>query len=358
MNQLMTYVAACLTLSLAAGLNAAPLTSGDFLVSDEVLSSNGRIREFTPTGVLVQTLTFTSVGQPRDIAVDVSGYIHIYDGTFTPRLTTLHPTSGAGASHTTISGWSTINGTTYSGLATFGNYVFATDMSTYNGGEENGIIRFDINTLSATRFGGSSPFGIGDYIDLAISADGFLYALYPEITDFGVGQIDVYDPTTLAFQRRIYLHTHLSVIAVDANGDIFAGSTSDDLIHHLDSNGNEIDSAETNLGFTDIDISRAGRILLASKDNVLLTDRNLTTFSTLHVTTNSPYETTFTAWVDTPEGDSMSLLTLGLISAALFRGPRLNREWRFAAWKPVPATPRPLSPDPRQLPNLHAKMQR
>src|SRR5262245_57655205 len=92
--QLATYLTALL-LPLAAGpgpARADPLTAGNILVSDEVFGTQGRIREFTPSGTLVQTFTFSAAagdGQPRDIIVDANGNIQIYNGTFTPVLTTL-----------------------------------------------------------------------------------------------------------------------------------------------------------------------------------------------------------------------------------------------------------------------------
>jgi hypothetical protein len=332
MKRSAVHLAAYLTLSLTAGLTAAPLIPGNFLISDEVFGASGRIREFTPAGVLVQTQTFTSVGQPRDIAVDANGNIQIYDGTFAPTLTTLHPSSGAAATHTPFSGWSTVNGTTLGGLATFGHFVYATDMTTYNGGEPNGIIRFDGDSLSGTRFASSSPFGTSDYIDLNVGMDGLLYALWPEgVSGVSVNQIDVYDPLTLAFQRLINMPTNLLSIAVDVNGDIFAGSSNDDLIHRFDRNGNELGTADTDIGFTDIDIDRAGRLLLASGSNVLLTDRSLSTIRTLHVTTTSPFNVTFATWVDIPEPYSQSLASVGIVAAVLVRGPRLNRGLRIAA---------------------------
>lgn len=81
------------------------------LVADGINSSTGRIQEFTTSGQLVQTLHYTRAPgdtDPRGIIVDGNGNIQIYNGTFTPYLTTLNPTTGQIVGNTTVSGWSTV----------------------------------------------------------------------------------------------------------------------------------------------------------------------------------------------------------------------------------------------------------
>src|SRR5262249_2275021 len=196
---------------------ADALTTGNILVSDEVFGGTGRVREFTPSGQLVQTFNFPLApgdGQPRSITVDSNGNIQIYNGTFTPYLTTLNPVTGAVVSNVTLPGWSTVNNITYGGLGAFGHYVFATDMFTFGGGEPNGMIRFNVNDGTALRFASGPPNGPGDYIQLAVGKDGLLYGEFPGTSPGGNG-VNVFDPTTLTLLRSLYLHQDLRSIAVD-----------------------------------------------------------------------------------------------------------------------------------------------
>src|SRR5262245_14832486 len=171
-RQVMYLTVLVLSLAAEAGpAHAGPLTTGNILVSDEVFGTQGRIREFTPSGVLVQAFTFPTTGQPRDIVVDANGNIQIYNGTFTPALTTLNPATGAVVSDTPFAGWSTVNNITYGGTAAFGTFAFVSDMATAGAGAPNGIIRFNVDGLSGVRFASGPPNGPGDYIDLAVGRD-------------------------------------------------------------------------------------------------------------------------------------------------------------------------------------------
>jgi hypothetical protein len=307
--------------------HATPLTTGNILVSDEVFSGPGRVREFTPAGVLVQTFNFPASppgdGQPRDLIVDSNGNIQIYNGTFTPVLTTLNPAgTGTVTGNTPFLGWSTINNTTYGGIAAFGDFVFATDMATAGAGSPNGIVRFNVNDLSALRFASGPPNGPGDYIDLTIGRDGLLYAQFPG-TSPGGNQVDVFDPTTLAFQRRINLGVDLRAIAVDQNGDIFAVALNDNRIFQFDTNGNLLRTVTSIGGFWDIDIDGAGRLVIAAGDRIVLTDRSLSSLNILNVGTISPVGT-FVAFVQPPLGpaglavpEPASLAPLGIGLAGL-----------------------------------------
>ncbi len=174
------------------------LSTGNVLVDNEAFSSPSQVSEITPTGSVVHSIHFATPGQPRAAVMDNNGNIDVYNGTFTPTLTTLNPATGAVVANTTLAGWSTINNTTYGGLAAYGNYVFATDETTANGGDANGIVRFDINAFTAERFDNN----VGDYIQITMGKDGLLYALTPSGSPGG-RECDVFDPNTLARQTHL-----------------------------------------------------------------------------------------------------------------------------------------------------------
>jgi hypothetical protein len=316
----------------AGPAHAQPLTPGNVLVSDEVFSGSGRVREFTPAGALVRTFTYPvsppADFQPRDIVVDVNHNIQIYNGTFTPVLTTLDPVSGNVVSNTPFTGWSTVNNTTYGGLAAAGKYVFATDMATA-GGEPNGIVRFDVTNSTAVRFGSGVANGSGDYIDVAVGRDGLVYAQFPG-TSPGGNQVDVYDPVTMAFLRRINLNINLRAIAVDANGDLFAVANNDGNVYHFDTLGNLLAAVPTpSGGYSDIDIDGSGRLVFVSNGTVVLSDRTLASFATLNVGTTSP-AAQFTAWVQDPVAvvpEPGSLLLLGGFTLVGSAWRRVKNAW-------------------------------
>jgi len=313
--------------------HAEVLTPGNILVSDEVFTGNGRVREFTPSGQLVQTFSFPLApgdGQPRSITVDINGNIQIYNGTFTPYLTGLNPVTGAVVSNVTLAGWSTINNATYGGLGAFGNYVFATDMATAGAGSPNGIIRFNVNDGTALRFASGPPNGAGDYIQLAVGKNGLLYAQYPG-TSPGGNHLDVFDPVTLNFQRTINLGLDLRSIAVDQGGHIFAVTINDSHIYEFDPNGVLLRSVDTGIrGYTDLTLDDSGRLLATSGGVLVLTDTSLSTFTELDVGTISVVGT-FAAFVEpplgavVPEPSSLALFGAGIAGLAGYAWRRRKR---------------------------------
>src|SRR5262245_5438009 len=147
---------------------ADPPTPGNILVSTEIFggSSDNTVREFTRAGTLVQTFGPVPTGpggdgSTRDLYVDGAGRVQIFNGTFSPYLTTLTPAAGPGSAtyaQTTLPGWSTVNNLTYGGVAVQGNAAFVTDMATFSGGEPRGLVRFNLSTGVGTRFASTSDY--------------------------------------------------------------------------------------------------------------------------------------------------------------------------------------------------------
>jgi hypothetical protein len=185
--------------------------AGNLLVS----APGQYFREYTPTGSIVRAVAIPQPGDAnaRDLVGDATGRIFFYNGTFTPFLST-YSSSSATWTHTTASGWSTVNNQTYGGIGLFGNYVFVTDMATGSSPyTANGIVRFNLTDGSYTRFASGN-----DFIDLNVGLDGNLYALANQT-------VSVYDPTSLALVRTVTLpYADYRAVAANAAGDIYVAS--------------------------------------------------------------------------------------------------------------------------------------
>src|SRR5579872_5850820 len=141
-------------LALAEFDRAAALNPSDLVVSWAGYPSSF-VQEYTPTGTLVQTWTITSsfgTEYARDLGVDTSGKIIIYNGTFSPSLTELNPVTGAKTNYS-YPGWNVANNVTWGGLAVNQGYAYAADQEIgSDSGNQNGIVRFDLSNGSAQRF--------------------------------------------------------------------------------------------------------------------------------------------------------------------------------------------------------------
>jgi hypothetical protein len=303
---------------------ATPVLPGSILISSTPDLASGTIREYTPAGVLVQTFAASAAPGgdtfPRDIAMDSSGRINIWNGTFNPFLTTLTPglAPGSGTSvHNTFTGWSTVNATYFGGIAVSGNYAYVTDMSTFGGGgdEANGIVRFDLTTFQAVRFAQGTASGHGDYIDLNIGLDGLLYAIYPGGSPAG-NMLDVINPQTMTLIRTVNLNMGLGAIATDQVGNIYATSPFDTKIFRFDPMGMLTGSLITGTaGLRDLDLSEDGRLLTISGDGrAILSDTSLTSLTSFDLGDGFTF---FGAFAPVPEPGSSTFAILGLGLAAL-----------------------------------------
>jgi hypothetical protein len=323
----------------------ASLTPGDILVSSTTDLDTSLIREYTTTGQLVQTFTAPvapGIGTAaRGIVTDASGNVQIYNGTFTPTLTTLDPTGAGSFSNHTMAGWSTINNITFGGVAVSGNYAYVSDMTTANGGEPNGIVRFDLTNFSATRFASGPANGSGDYVTVSLGLNGLLYAPWPGGSPVG-DHIDVINPTLMT-KTTIDLPFLFQVegVTADQAGNIYAaGARGDNTLYKLDSHGNVLASLSVGTNSLDgydflngLQISNSGQLLTTtSNGEVILTDTNFSHLTTFDVGAQSMTFATFTTALtiaSVPEPASLTLLAVGLAAVA-FQG-RHHRRGNSAA---------------------------
>ena len=158
-------IAIGLVATTSASAWAGSFTPGDILVSSTTDLQTSLLREYTPTGTLVQTFSVPIApggdSYSRGVATDASGNAQIYNGTFSPYLTTLNPTGSGSFSNHTFSGWSTVNDIYFGGVAVNGNYAYATDMATFGGGspQRNRAVRPDQLFGDKVRLGAGERIG-------------------------------------------------------------------------------------------------------------------------------------------------------------------------------------------------------
>ena len=276
----------------APSARAGLFSEGNILVSlgDPGSDTNlDTLYEYTRSGAPVQSFhipypisPIPSAEYARDVAVSPDGFAHVYNGTFSPYVSTLNPVVGTW-SHKTHSSWSTVNNGTYGGIAAIDNYVFATDMNTV-GATERGVVRFNTQDSSAIRFADNR-----DMIDLNIGLDGFLYSLNPGGFPEGTGAA-VYDPLTLAFIRNVTFNlTPHRAIAVGALGDIFLVDINGNL-QKRDPFGSLLSQVNvcglvSDCRLMDVDISPDGALVMGTVGGrVLLSNSDLSTVQVMPMT--------------------------------------------------------------------------
>jgi class 3 adenylate cyclase len=145
-----------------------------------------------------------------------------------------------------------VNNLYYGGIAAYQNFIFVTDMATFNGGEPSGIIRFNTSNNTAVRFAD----GHG-YTNLSMGLDGKLYT--PGVT--------VYDPVTMQVVRQFSLPTSITsqdsirTITADQAGRLFL--LGDQKVYRLSQDGTLEASRSTGFsGLRDMNIDERGRIVI------------------------------------------------------------------------------------------------
>jgi hypothetical protein len=346
--RLILAAAAALRFLQVGVISAAPIDPHDILVStmDGGNQNRGTVAEFTTNGTLVQKFfvqsgTGNPFGNPHDIVMDDTGNIQILNGSSPSYLTTLTPTAGMGnatyQSHT-LTGWD-IYGADFGGGIAFDagrQAIYATDRSSGTGSPK-GIVRFDSVTYSATRPLTSPSTSLTDYVKLALGLDGLMYASYPDGSPAGY-KLDVIDPSNFTVLRTVTLpifsHSFISGDytgwAVDAVGNIFAveGEVLDGAISEFNPQGIKINSLTTPYSsLRDLDLTNDGKLLsLSSGGNVVMTDTNLTSYTTFQNSLISPGA--FAAWaapISVPEPTGFALASFGVVILMSFAARHRER---------------------------------
>jgi hypothetical protein len=278
------WLAVLALVAVAVPAQAGPFTPGDILVT-----ANQTLLEYTPSGTLVQSIPVPVVeqgtGELRDVVVDRQGRAQMWNGTFHGKLTTYHPTPNTFTNTGIVGGLHTVNNVTYGGITVFGHYAFLSTMAVANE-PKNGLVRVDVNNLSSqTRFAKGT-----DFIQVTAGRDGLIYGLA------GSGQVDVYNPTTLAFIRQFTPNSptgDLRDIAVDAQGNVFGVSFFKDnngnSLYEFDRNGNLLNSLALNTPFSNfvgstVDLSASGGLVVGSPSGeVFLTNESFTGLTSFSV---------------------------------------------------------------------------
>ena len=269
MRFLIRYAAGCGLLLAGLGANAATVLPDNLVIQSQTPGvSQYFIRRYDASGnelsslPVVQPPGQSDVLNARDFALDAQGRLYLFNGTFDPYLSN-YDSQGGSWSHTTETGWSTINNVSYGGLALSGDTVFVTDMSTAGPNDNlNGILAFDQGTGAVTRFAsGTNPQ------DLNIGLDGQLYALSGSL-------VTIYDPNSLQQTGFVSLGSAGDVrsVAADADGNIYAATWDGSLIKYA-ADGVLLESIALPGSAIDVDVSVDGMIAVGTRlDGVFLTD--------------------------------------------------------------------------------------
>jgi PKD repeat protein len=282
-----------------------PFLGGDLIVTKSESGSAGHyFREYRPDGTLVRQVNIPNVdgGYSRDVAVTDAGTLVVYNGTFHPSLSVYDPVAETWT-HYTYPGWSTANVLSDGGVAVRGQYAYATDTFTYSGGEPSGLVRFDLTDGSAERFASGTEYG-----DVYLGGDGLLYGLRG-------GQVDVFDPDTMALLHTIHPNTgtaDIRALAVNAAGELYLGIWNHD-VYHVAADGTLLDQLNMNSvppvntigGSWSLDVSPDGTevLIVAGSGYLVRTDLDLSNPRVFNPQMDAPYSFGAYVHLDAPPPD-------------------------------------------------------
>jgi len=288
---------------------AAPFTVGDILTTRDGPEGMRQVMEWTRDGFLVQTIDVpyapgqASPDAVRDVAIDETGNLVVFTGTYNVRLSTYNVRTGVWAHY--AMDYFNIHPVLSTGkLAVYSHFAFATD-GFMGGLDTSGVVMLDTRTNQLSRFDASTT--ADGPIDLTIGKDGYLYGLYGEGSPPG-RTIKAFNPVTKALIKTIKLPNSFLFgigsgncsIAVDALGYIYLSEGTGRIIK-LTPNGLTV---MQNMTFTstaysvDMDVSNDGTMMVTQKDGRLtFLDKMLLETSTRN-TTNYYSSQTFGAFID------------------------------------------------------------
>jgi hypothetical protein len=305
----LAHITVAVTALASAAAASEPPMPGNVLVSHGQCCWTEFFTEYRRDGAEVRRVGIepgpTFEPNAQDLAVDDAGRVAVVNGVGWVSLSTWDAAADSW-SHTVPDEWMQSNVSTYGGIAVLGTRVFATDAGDGGNNTKSGILVYDHATDSWQRIAEDiSPH------DLNLGLDGLLYALHPSSPPGG-RFVDVYDPDTLSFVRRIDLGAAIGgpidnrTLAADRRGDLFIG-TWNGLLHHVDVSGQLVASFTPNCPgestgichVSDIDISKEGELVFTTRGgDVLFTD---TAFSYLEGFRLPFYQRTpFVTWVPKP----------------------------------------------------------
>ena len=332
-------VTVVLVLSYSAKADAELFGAGDFFVVDH---QNNSVKEYNFAGTLLSTRDISYPGtrganRVGDAMLDIDGNLHVYNGIFQPFLSTVNATDGSQVDDAgnDVGGFSTSSTDNQGSVAAIGDHVFVNDINTV-GTDSYGIVSFDrSNSYQSLRF--ATDFNPSD---LAAGLNGRLYALgivNPAATGTP-NVIRVYDPASLDVNNapslvdEIELPTATSTaglfaIAANESGDIFAATGSGDLLS-LDAAGNITNSRQLSTltpSLFDLDIRADGRLLVAGRGRVYLSDTSLAPATDIDIAGSLPIHAGFLEGVGAVGVPEPSTL-IPMIAAVAFLGIRARRK--------------------------------
>jgi hypothetical protein len=289
----------------------ALMTPGNVLVVDDNI-----IYEYTADGTQQVGQIAVPGYDARDLVLDQDQNLHVITSVniSQPYLKTLNFNDNTWSSRQFPS-WGLPMSCSMGGIASYGRYLFLTDMSS----GDNGLIRVDIDNFSINRFA-------QDIIpaDVNVGLDGLVYTNYPGNLYPGGLSVKAYDPNSLTLVKTLSLGSAGAYlyrdIAIETDGSIFAASW-DGQVDHFDAAGKLIKRVVfPDDCMHDIDILRDGRIVIGNAHGkVFFTDRQLTTWSMLDLYHSSPYfQEMFVGFVVAPIPEPSTFVLLGIGALSLF----------------------------------------
>jgi hypothetical protein len=259
----------CLSVLAGLGLSLTALTAGatefttdNILMVTQTPGAAGRyLREYDLAGNEIQSIQMiqrpdtTDYLQPRDLAFDSNGLLHIYEGTFDPALATFDPSDDSW-SYMSFDGWNTVNNMSYGGLATYKDIVYVTD-TLLSGDVYQGIVAFNTTTKTAMRYD-------MDYepIDVNMGLDGYLYTT----SEMG-NVVRKYNPDTMELLATIDLGWagDMRAIAVDESGNLYISNWYPMQIEKRAADGTLLSSLTVTSSPGDIDLRHDGILVFTTR---------------------------------------------------------------------------------------------